>query len=254
MSIVAILPVASMLAANATLETAGKYYVYAHLSSDGMPFYIGKGYGRRHLITRRRNPHHTRCLAKHGLESLILYDGLGESDAMLMEMHVIAEIRRQGTVLANYTDGGQGSSGYKHTPEALEKMRIASTGRTPSQESIAKCLVTRAGYRHPEEVKGKISRAHQGKVFSLESRQKMSASQKEMAASPGYKNPRAGVTLSDATKEKLRLANLGKTIGQETRRKMSEALKGRTFSDEHKRKIGVASRERARIKREKANG
>ena len=254
MSLCAIIPAANLQAANDALEAAGKYYVYVHMKPSGEPFYVGKGHGNRWLAVRRRNKHHTRCLNKYGLEALIVFDGLEESVALRKESEVIKAFREQGYALANYTDGGQGSSGYKHTPEALQKMREASTGKTYSRESIDKGIESRKYYRHSEETKNRISAAHKGKTFSEESKRKMSDSQKARASEDGYVNPRKGVKLSDSTKEKLSSQRIGKKMSKQTIERMSAALRGRVFSAEHRAKIGAATRERAARKRGESNG
>lgn len=46
--------------------------------------------------------------------------------------------------------------------------------------------------------------------------------------------------VSEETKQKLAIANLGKTYGEETRRKRSESLKGRIITKEHAEKISKA--------------
>jgi len=47
--------------------------------------------------------------------------------------------------------------------------------------------------------------------------------------------------MSEITRQKLRLANVGKHHSKETRQKLSDIQKGKRLSEEHKRKIGVAS-------------
>ncbi len=69
-----------------------------------------------------------------------------------------------------------------------------------------------------------------GKKHSKSSIEKMSA----IASKRG---PR-----SEATRQKIREANLGKVVSLETRVKLSKAGKGRILSEEHKRKIGEAQK------------
>lgn len=63
----------------------------------------------------------------------------------------------------------------------------------------------------------------------------------DTAGKPG---PRRGIPCSEATKVKLRLANLGKKYSKEHREKQSNALKGRTVSEETRRKIGKTNSQR----------
>lgn len=52
--------------------------------------------------------------------------------------------------------------GNKMSQESLEKMRRSLTGKKQSPELIKKRFDARAGYRHSEETKAKISRANSG--------------------------------------------------------------------------------------------
>lgn len=49
----------------------------------------------------------------------------------------------------NLTHGGEGSLGYKHTPESRAKMSISQKGRTHSDETKRKMGLTRKGSKHP---------------------------------------------------------------------------------------------------------
>jgi hypothetical protein len=60
----------------------------------------------------------------------------------------------------------------------------------------------------------------------------------------GKPGPRRGVPCSEATKEKIRQANIGKKYSKEHCEKLSNALLGRTVSEETRRKIGEANRKR----------
>lgn len=61
----------------------------------------------------RRNAHWTAIYNKHGVEVEILFDNLTEKEAFLEEISVIAELKYFGYKLANKTNGGEGTSGYK---------------------------------------------------------------------------------------------------------------------------------------------
>ena len=75
---------------------------------------------------------------------------------------------------------------------------------------------------------------HRGKIFSEESKRRMSEARK-------------GTTFSEEHKAKISAANKGHSVSEEAKKKISVALKGRTawnkgktFSEEHKRKISAA--------------
>lgn len=68
------------------------------------------------------------AIRKYGLENL-QFEQIAEfatfKEACAAERAKIAEIKPA----YNVTAGGEGSIGFKHSPESLEKMRVASTGR-----------------------------------------------------------------------------------------------------------------------------
>ena len=147
-----------------------RFYVYAFLREDDTPYYIGKGTGNRAWIKRRFRPDDSRIS--------IIFENLTETEAFSEEIRLIQFYGRKnlGTgILRNMTDGGEGSSGYKrsqdaldkisgennhmygktgeksprygkhHTPETLDKMSKSRTGKKQSAEAIA----NKSGKNHP---------------------------------------------------------------------------------------------------------
>lgn len=95
-----------------------RFYTYAFLRKDRTPYYIGKGTG-----TRWKQPHNVAIPPKERV--LFLKINLTEEEAFKHEKYMIHIFGRKdlGTgILWNFTDGGEGTSGYKHTPEAIQKM------------------------------------------------------------------------------------------------------------------------------------
>lgn len=86
-------------------------YVYLHRRlSDGSPMYVGKGAGNRGW-QKNRSDRWLHSARKHGISVEILQDDMSESDAFLLEMWVISELRHNGEILVNLTDGGEGAAG-----------------------------------------------------------------------------------------------------------------------------------------------
>jgi hypothetical protein len=100
------------------MDAVNDYYVYAHyIPNNNIPFYIGKGRGRRYKKTDNRNKWWHHIVSKYGIEFKILHTHLTESAAAELEMKLIKQYGRKdlGTgVLVNMTDGGETSTGYKH--------------------------------------------------------------------------------------------------------------------------------------------
>jgi hypothetical protein len=109
------------------------FYVYVHRrASDGRVFYVGKGHGNRAWSTAR-NKHWHRVAKKHGLKVEIFQDGLQEWYAFELEMGLIALYGREN--LCNMTDGGEGTSGFKHCEETRLAQSTALKGKPRSEET-----------------------------------------------------------------------------------------------------------------------
>lgn len=83
----------------------------------------------------------------------------------------------------NCTNGGEGAEGYKHTTEALEKMRKAQTGRKHSPEHCRNAGLGRRGMSLSEETRRRMSVAHKGKSLPEQTKRNISI------AKTGVKNP-----------------------------------------------------------------
>lgn len=113
-----------------------KYYVYVHRrESDGRPFYVGKGSGRRAFVKSGRCAHWQNIVRKHGYSVSIVKDGMSEACASSLEKALIYVIGLQN--LCNISPGGDGTRGVVFSDETLGKMRLAKLGVKQS-ESHAK--------------------------------------------------------------------------------------------------------------------
>lgn len=182
------------------------FYTYAWLREDGTPYYIGKGKNKR--AWRKGSPNKSRVL--------ILKKDLLESEAFKHEAYMIAVFGRKdlGTgILHNFTDGGEGSSGWICSDETKQKISVSKRGKP--------------GVPHTAETIRKIINSNTGKKRSSQTRAKVAAS-------------RLGKSLSKETKQKLSIANSGKNCSAVTREKIAKANRERKHSEESKLKRSKA--------------
>lgn len=151
--------------------TQDKFYVYLHLkSTDGTPFYVGKGNRYRYKSTNKRSAWWNRVVNKYGFDAIIIEDNLTEQEAYDREVYWIKRIGRQdlneGT-LVNLNDGGCGGSvnyltekglkklrvGKKHTQETKDKLSKMLKGRKNTPEQIAKMAATKTGMKNEGRAK-----------------------------------------------------------------------------------------------------
>lgn len=149
-------------------------YMHARPNTEDIHgvFYVGKGKRDRHKDFSHRTPYHKNVVAKYGAENILIgkYECSNEAVAMELEKGLIKCLKRAGVSLTNFTDGGEGLSGHKHTEETKAKMRAARLGWCPSVETREKLRQhnigkpgTFTGKKHTEEAKAKIAAAKKGK-------------------------------------------------------------------------------------------
>jgi len=116
----------------------------------------------------------------------------------------------------NFTEGGDGTTGYKHTLDTRKKMSESRKGKNSPNY----------GKTRPEETRRKISKSLKGKKrgsFTEEHKKKISESRK------GDKHPFYGKKLPEETKKKMSESRKGEKNGmygkkhsKETRKKLKE--------------------------------
>ena len=158
------------------------YYVYQlRLSASDAPFYIGKGKGRRvayhftpsGLKARSLKNSIIKKAMSEGVEVLteILVSDLTEIEALNKEVELIAFYGRRdiGTgILANHTDGGDGTSGHVKTPESIAKISAAKVGKRRSPETVEKMSIANTGKTMTRQAREKISRFQRGRTKTPE--------------------------------------------------------------------------------------
>jgi len=120
-----------------------RWHVYVdRRCDDGKPFYVGKGNDAR-LSRSVRNLRHTNVAKKHGFVREVVMTTPDENFALQKERELITEFHtRDYDGGCNYTAGGDGVSGLRHTQESKDKNRAAHVGKTLSKETCEKKSVS----------------------------------------------------------------------------------------------------------------
>lgn len=112
------------------------FYVYVHRrATDGSIFYVGKGSGpRRFKVGYGRNVYWQRVAKKHGWMHEKVLSHIPEPCAFSFERILICITPN----LTNLSDGGGGASGYKLTPDQLERRRKPQSPSHAQKSRVAK--------------------------------------------------------------------------------------------------------------------
>lgn len=133
------------------------YYVYAYIRTDGTPYYIGKGRGRRAYSSHRYVKPPTDKNRIIFLETM-----LSDIGACALERRYIRWWGRKnlGTgILHNRTDGGDGVEGRVVSESTRKKFSEIHRGKIISAEHKASITAKLSGKTRDDDVKQKISKA-----------------------------------------------------------------------------------------------
>lgn len=220
---------------------SGEFYVYVleNPLKDGEPFYVGKGRGRRsqsHIAEARSGKNSHKCntirsiLAEGLLPTIKMVDvDLSEDVAFDLEIAMILMLGRRdcGTgTLTNKTDGGEGSVGYKHSPESIEKIRLSQIGKTVSEETRQRIrensrsaeIRQRPGYA--ERLSGENHCNFGKEAFNKGTKWTEDQLANHCSRQPGYVHPFQDVPCTEARREAIRAATTG--VKKSTTEKMKK--------------------------------
>ena len=137
-------------------DMSTQFYAYLWLREDGTPYYAGKGCGNRAFIKgvgHRQYPPKDRS-------RILIFPRANETAAFELERAWIRFFGRKdaGTgCLRNVTEGGEGTSGYRHTDAAKRSMATKRLGNKNGVGSV----------RTPE-FKASLSALHKGRTWSVD--------------------------------------------------------------------------------------
>lgn len=219
-----------------------KFKIYVDYTAEEVPrpFYVGKGNDRR-VSDLCRNKLHSAIKNKYGINRQIVFETTDETKAFDKERELIFELKTfifdADSWGANFTRGGEGISGHKHTDESKRKNsesnKISTSGekngmfgKHHSEETRKKIGDNQRGWHQTDEAKAKISqsasRLNRGRKASEEARRKISESRK--GKEPWNKG------------KKLGKRDIPRVFSEQARINISEGCKGRIPWNKGKKK------------------
>lgn len=207
-----------------------EFYTYYHTRNDtGKVFYVGKGKGKR-AWRMGRNPHWSNIAKKHGHTVHIAARWVTEDEAFDHEKRLIECLKELNVSLVNMTDGGEGTSGHKHSTESKKAISAAFKGKPKTPEhskKVAEALTGRIGKPFSPESKAKRSKLFTGDGNGFFGRKHSEGTRKLISEKA------TGIVPSAITREKIGQAVsgskngfFGKTHTTKTLEKISHALSG----------------------------
>jgi hypothetical protein len=168
------------------------FYVYEHWRPDlNLPFWVGKGKGRRAQIFKRgKNKTYNGIvdtLSRLGMcvEVKMVESSLPQREAFALEKVRIAFWLSRGVQLANIAKGGQGSSGWHHTEKWKRENSKRVKGRKDSKKTREKKRKA-AQNRTPEHL-ANLSKALLGRPLSQEHCEKLSVAHANVPLSKAHR-------------------------------------------------------------------
>ena len=197
------------------------YYAYIHCKPDGTPFYVGKGNGDRVRRIKRKNKGHIAIVSKHGEESILVAKMECSTDEISkdLERGLIKRLKAMGSKLVNATEGGDGCTGYKPSPEVLLKLSLAKKGKPLTD---AQLIAQRAAAARRVGVK----RPHAKRLFGDDNPMRRPENRQKISQAMKGNKIWLGRSLSDEHKKKIGDANRGNKLGEAQKKLLKERHTG----------------------------
>ena len=160
-------------------------YLYRHIRLDkNEVFYIGIGsdnYYKRAYSKKYRNKYWNNIINKTNYDVEIVLDNLNKNNCIEKEIEFIklyGRVDLKTGTLVNLTDGGEGLNGFNHSDSAKLKISEFQKNKVFSKETKKKISESKIGKKrgnfHTEESKNKISESMKNRIISDETKLKMS--------------------------------------------------------------------------------
>jgi group I intron endonuclease len=152
------------------------YYVYCWTNLTNGKQYVGKGTGARaemhkYEANRRFTTAFHAAIRKYGIDAFhleYLATGLSEAEAFVEEAQQIVDRNSKAPNGYNLTDGGEGASGWRASPETKQRMSEAHKGLKQTPESTEKTRQGLLGKPKSEQHKKNLAEANRGKKQTKE--------------------------------------------------------------------------------------
>ncbi len=199
------------------------YFVYLWTHSASGKKYVGKG--RKYRATDHTRPSGTsflsKAMKKHGIEAFelqYLAKGLSNEEALRLESFFIALWKTRAPLGYNFSDGGEGPSGAKHSEETKKKVSESAKERwaRPGEKQRMSKALKNAWNTMDEETKAKVIAAP---------RTEQAKEKKRKSTQESWQDPEIAEKRSKGLKKAWETRS--REISPETRAKMSESAKRR---------------------------
>jgi group I intron endonuclease len=163
------------------MRQSGLIYIARHKESGKV--YVGQTVDfKTRLRTHLRSPLHFGCaLRKYGVKAFAFTQIPYPIDWLdFWEAYWISSLRSLHPFGYNFTEGGQGVRGYRHSEERREKISASrrgeknfNFGKHKSEETKKKLALAHIGLHPSEETRRKMSVAHKGHKMTEDNRRKL---------------------------------------------------------------------------------
>jgi hypothetical protein len=154
---------------------ANEYYVYQYLTNEGVPYYIGKGKGNRMHVD------HKHILLPDRDKRVVIEAGLTNSEAKALEGELITKYGRKvdGGILDNIKINQWAChDGWKHSEEAIEKIRKGNLGKVRTEEHKAHYRGPKTKY-HAENISKAVSNLWADPAYKAKRMEKVMQTRKQ---------------------------------------------------------------------------